>query len=115
LVFESSANGPWINGWREYIATNTILTIVNDVSICLFVHRPNWEGGQYEGDDTTRFETLCLAMELGVDYVDVELKVRLSEQSNLFCVLNCPDKYELESMQVGTKSHLKHPMTVPCI
>jgi len=39
------------------------------------VHRPTWEGGQYEGDDTTRFDTLRLAMELGVDYVDVELKV----------------------------------------
>ncbi|EEE54604.1 hypothetical protein OsJ_01835 [Oryza sativa Japonica Group] len=37
--------------------------------------RPNWEGGQYEGDDATRFEALRLAMELGVNYVDIELKV----------------------------------------
>lgn len=41
----------------------------------LVTYRPVWEGGQYEGDDTTRFETLRLAMELGVDYVDIELKV----------------------------------------
>lgn len=39
--------------------------------------RPNWEGGRYDGDDATRFETLRLAMELGVDYVDIELKVCL--------------------------------------
>nr|CAB3473160.1 unnamed protein product [Digitaria exilis] len=40
----------------------------------LVTYRPSWEGGQYEGDDTTRFEALRLAMELGVDYVDIELK-----------------------------------------
>jgi hypothetical protein len=74
------------------IAANTILPCVNDVLICFFVHRPTWEGGQYEGDDATRFETLRLAMELGVDYVDVELKVRLILQSNLLCFLNCLDK-----------------------
>ncbi len=47
---------------------------INDVSDCFFC-RPNWEGGQYDGDDATRFEALRLAMELGVDYVDIELKV----------------------------------------
>ncbi|ONK78597.1 uncharacterized protein A4U43_C02F20480 [Asparagus officinalis] len=36
---------------------------------------PNWEGGQYEGDDRKRFEALLFAMELGAEYVDVELKV----------------------------------------
>ena len=58
------------------------------------VHRPTWEGGQYEGDETTRFDTLRLAMELGVDYVDIELKVRLILQSNLLCLLNCLDRRE---------------------
>jgi len=67
----------------------------------LFVGRPVWEGGQYEGDDTTRFETLRLAMELGVDYVDIELKVRLFEQSNLLCFFQLPGQLELETMQVG--------------
>lgn len=37
--------------------------------------RPAWEGGQYEGDDKGRFDALHLAMELGADYVDVELQV----------------------------------------
>jgi hypothetical protein len=39
------------------------------------LHRPKWEGGEYEGDDESRFEALLLAMELGAEYVDVELKV----------------------------------------
>lgn len=39
------------------------------------LHRPKWEGGEYEGDDDSRFEALLLAMELGAEYVDVELKV----------------------------------------
>jgi 3-dehydroquinate dehydratase/shikimate dehydrogenase len=39
------------------------------------LHRPKWEGGQYEGEDETRFETLLLAMELGAEYVDIEFKV----------------------------------------
>jgi 3-dehydroquinate dehydratase len=79
-----------------FIARNASLTCINDVGICLFVRRPVWEGGQYEGDDTTRFETLRLAMELGVDYVDIELKVRLFEQSNLLCLLNCLDNWNLK-------------------
>nr|CAB3462239.1 unnamed protein product [Digitaria exilis] len=36
---------------------------------------PRWEGGEYEGDDEPRFEALMLAMELGAEYVDIELKV----------------------------------------
>ncbi|URE16513.1 Bifunctional 3-dehydroquinate dehydratase shikimate [Musa troglodytarum] len=41
----------------------------------LVTYRPKWEGGEYEGDDKRRLEALRLAMELGADYVDVELKV----------------------------------------
>uniref|UniRef100_A0A7N1A3W7 Shikimate dehydrogenase n=1 Tax=Kalanchoe fedtschenkoi TaxID=63787 RepID=A0A7N1A3W7_KALFE len=41
----------------------------------LLTYRPKWEGGQYDGDETTRLETLRLAMDLGADYVDVELQV----------------------------------------
>ncbi|XP_060197864.1 bifunctional 3-dehydroquinate dehydratase/shikimate dehydrogenase, chloroplastic isoform X2 [Lycium barbarum] len=40
----------------------------------LFTYRPNWEGGQYAGDEMSRLEALRLAMELGADYIDVELK-----------------------------------------
>ncbi|WOL12286.1 bifunctional 3-dehydroquinate dehydratase/shikimate dehydrogenase, chloroplastic [Canna indica] len=41
----------------------------------LVTYRPKWEGGEYEGDDSQRLEALCLAMKLGAEYVDVELKV----------------------------------------
>ncbi|KAJ8766460.1 hypothetical protein K2173_022519 [Erythroxylum novogranatense] len=41
----------------------------------LFTYRPVWEGGRYDGDENKRLDALRLAMELGVDYVDVELQV----------------------------------------
>ncbi|KAJ6889905.1 bifunctional 3-dehydroquinate dehydratase/shikimate dehydrogenase [Populus alba x Populus x berolinensis] len=41
----------------------------------LFTYRPMWEGGQYNGDEKPRLDALRLAMELGADYIDVELKV----------------------------------------
>ncbi|KAK3139929.1 hypothetical protein QOZ80_5AG0392790 [Eleusine coracana subsp. coracana] len=41
----------------------------------LVTYRPKWEGGEYDGEDEPRFEALMLAMELGAEYVDIELKV----------------------------------------
>ncbi|KAA8527502.1 hypothetical protein F0562_034783 [Nyssa sinensis] len=41
----------------------------------LFTYRPKWEGGQYDGDENKRWDALRLAMELGADYIDVELQV----------------------------------------
>ncbi|XP_019431914.1 PREDICTED: bifunctional 3-dehydroquinate dehydratase/shikimate dehydrogenase, chloroplastic [Lupinus angustifolius] len=41
----------------------------------LFTYRPKWEGGMNVGDDNKRLEVLRLAMELGADYIDVELQV----------------------------------------
>ncbi|CAL5213426.1 unnamed protein product [Lathyrus oleraceus] len=41
----------------------------------LFTYRPIWEGGKYDGDENRRLDALRLAMELGADYVDIELKV----------------------------------------
>ncbi|CAN1854029.1 Bifunctional 3-dehydroquinate dehydratase/shikimate dehydrogenase, chloroplastic [Linum perenne] len=41
----------------------------------LCTYRPSWEGGQYEGDENERLDVLKLAMELGADYIDVELQV----------------------------------------
>ncbi|KAL4202575.1 hypothetical protein AMTRI_Chr02g221800 [Amborella trichopoda] len=41
----------------------------------IVTYRPKWEGGQYEGDDHYRLDTLFMAMELGADYIDVELQV----------------------------------------
>ncbi|PHT58830.1 Bifunctional 3-dehydroquinate dehydratase/shikimate dehydrogenase, chloroplastic, partial [Capsicum baccatum] len=40
----------------------------------LFTYRPTWEGGQYAGDEMSRLDALRLAMELGADHIDVELK-----------------------------------------
>lgn len=39
--------------------------------------RPKWEGGMYDGDENKRLDALRVAMELGADYVDVELQVHL--------------------------------------
>ncbi|KAJ7955028.1 Bifunctional 3-dehydroquinate dehydratase/shikimate dehydrogenase, chloroplastic [Quillaja saponaria] len=41
----------------------------------LITYRPKWEGGQYDGDENKRLDVLRLAMELGADYIDVELQV----------------------------------------
>ncbi|XP_022639302.1 bifunctional 3-dehydroquinate dehydratase/shikimate dehydrogenase, chloroplastic isoform X2 [Vigna radiata var. radiata] len=41
----------------------------------LFTYRPKWEGGMYDGDENKRLDALRIAMELGADYIDVELKV----------------------------------------
>ena len=43
--------------------------------VIMWFYRPKWEGGEYEGEDEPRFEALQLAMELGAEYVDIELKV----------------------------------------
>ncbi|KAH9329302.1 hypothetical protein KI387_001410, partial [Taxus chinensis] len=40
----------------------------------IVTYRPKWEGGAYEGNEGNRLNTLCLALELGADYVDVELQ-----------------------------------------
>ncbi|CAN6469224.1 unnamed protein product [Victoria cruziana] len=41
----------------------------------IVTYRPKWEGGQVEVDEHKRMDALRLAVELGSDYVDVELKV----------------------------------------
>ncbi|KAL8171268.1 hypothetical protein V2J09_023072 [Rumex salicifolius] len=41
----------------------------------LITYRPKWEGGEYVGDDSKRLNALCRAVELGANYIDVELKV----------------------------------------
>uniref|UniRef100_A0A1D1ZK98 Bifunctional 3-dehydroquinate dehydratase/shikimate dehydrogenase, chloroplastic n=1 Tax=Anthurium amnicola TaxID=1678845 RepID=A0A1D1ZK98_9ARAE len=50
----------------------------------LVTYRPKWEGGEYEGDEVKRLDVLRLAMEMGADYVDVELKVA-PEFANSVC------------------------------
>jgi len=40
----------------------------------IVTNRPAWEGGQYHGPEERRMELLQQAMDLGAEYVDVELK-----------------------------------------
>lgn len=49
-------------------------------------YRPKWEGGRYEGDENERLDVLRLAMELGADYIDVELKVIIVTKLKIFLV-----------------------------
>ena len=39
------------------------------------LYRAKWEGGEWEGDEVTRQDLLRTAIDLGAEYVDVELKV----------------------------------------
>ncbi|XP_061349471.1 bifunctional 3-dehydroquinate dehydratase/shikimate dehydrogenase, chloroplastic-like [Gastrolobium bilobum] len=41
----------------------------------LITYRPIWEGGKYNGDENKRQSALRLAIELGSEFVDIELKV----------------------------------------
>jgi 3-dehydroquinate dehydratase len=50
---------------------------LNDDGKCIHFLRPTWEGGKYDGDENQRLDALRLAMELGADYIDIELKVCL--------------------------------------
>ncbi|KDP23584.1 hypothetical protein JCGZ_23417 [Jatropha curcas] len=50
----------------------------------LVTYRPVWEGGQYEGDETKRQDALRLAMQLGANYVDVELEVAHDFNSSIY-------------------------------
>lgn len=52
---------------------------MSNVTVCILtvLSRPKWEGGQYEGDENKRLDVLRLAMELGADYIDVELQVTI--------------------------------------
>ncbi|KAL7080987.1 hypothetical protein ACP275_14G012100 [Erythranthe tilingii] len=56
----------------------------------LFTYRPIWEGGQYDGDENTRFNALQLCMKLGADHIDIELKA--AHEFNKFLNGDKPEK-----------------------
>ncbi|KAL4202573.1 hypothetical protein AMTRI_Chr02g221780 [Amborella trichopoda] len=64
----------------------------------LVTYRPKWEGGEYEGDDHTRLDVLRLAMEMGADYIDVELQVAHDFMSSM-------SEKKPESSKVIVSSH----------
>ncbi|XP_061367684.1 bifunctional 3-dehydroquinate dehydratase/shikimate dehydrogenase, chloroplastic-like isoform X3 [Gastrolobium bilobum] len=62
-----------LNTFNPYEDLNTL--IQDHALPLLFTYRPKWEGGMYDGDENRRLDALRLAMELGADYVDIELQV----------------------------------------
>ncbi|XP_031247854.1 bifunctional 3-dehydroquinate dehydratase/shikimate dehydrogenase, chloroplastic-like isoform X2 [Pistacia vera] len=61
---------------KNFSPHEDLKTIIRDCPLpTLFTYRPKWEGGQYDGDEKERLDVLQLAMELGADYIDIELQV----------------------------------------
>ncbi|KAF9595504.1 hypothetical protein IFM89_000592, partial [Coptis chinensis] len=72
---------------------------------------PKWDGGQYEGDETSRLVALCLAIQLGADYVDVELK-RAMIVLSISTRLSTPS-FPLSKLSKKRKQLIsKHKMTI---
>lgn len=60
---------------KSFEARPDIEKLIKDCPLpTLFTYRPIWEGGEYDGDENSRFNALQLAMELGADHIDIELK-----------------------------------------
>ncbi|KAL5566202.1 hypothetical protein UlMin_029366 [Ulmus minor] len=56
------------------------LEILVNFLLCLLLsltgsNQTIWEGGQYKGDESKRIDALCVAMEVGADFIDIELQV----------------------------------------
>ncbi|VVA96184.1 unnamed protein product [Arabis nemorensis] len=65
-----------LDSLKEFNPQEDLNTVIKKSPLpTLFTYRPKWEGGQYEGDENERLDVLRLAMELGADYIDVELQV----------------------------------------
>ncbi|CAN7075657.1 unnamed protein product [Brassica oleracea var. botrytis] len=65
-----------LDSLKDFNPLEDLETIINKSPLpTLFTYRPKWEGGQYVGDENERLDVLRLAMELGADYIDVELQV----------------------------------------
>ncbi|KAL2345741.1 hypothetical protein Fmac_007026 [Flemingia macrophylla] len=61
---------------RSFNPTHDLQTLIKESPLpTIITYRPTWQGGKYEGDETKRQDVLRLAMDLGADYVDVELQV----------------------------------------
>ncbi|KAK9065583.1 hypothetical protein SSX86_014984 [Deinandra increscens subsp. villosa] len=64
-----------LDSLKVFSAQEHIQTLIQSSPLpTLFTYRPRWEGGQYDGDEQSRLAALQLAMELGADHIDVELK-----------------------------------------
>ncbi|KAL2563369.1 hypothetical protein GLYMA_20G230300v4 [Glycine max] len=61
---------------NDFHPTQHLPSLINNRPLpILITYRPIWEGGEYDGDESQRQDALRLAIELGSEFVDVELKV----------------------------------------
>ncbi|KAG6750570.1 hypothetical protein POTOM_045068 [Populus tomentosa] len=61
---------------RNFSPRNDLEALIKQCPLpTLITYRPKWEGGQYDGDENKRQKALQIAMELGADFIDIELKV----------------------------------------
>ncbi|KAM1253038.1 hypothetical protein ACFX2J_040975 [Malus domestica] len=66
----------WVDLLKNFSPRQDLDVLINQSHLPTFVtYGPSWEGGQYKGDDKQRQDALHVAMELRVDFIDVELKV----------------------------------------
>ncbi len=58
----------------DYLAHPSVETIISSLDCSLlFTNRPEWEGGSFSGSEEERIAPLEKAVELGADYIDLEL------------------------------------------
>ncbi|XP_027367590.1 bifunctional 3-dehydroquinate dehydratase/shikimate dehydrogenase, chloroplastic-like [Abrus precatorius] len=61
---------------KDFHPTQHLHFLINNRPLpILIAYRPLWEGGEYNGDESKRQAALRLAIELGSEFVEVELKV----------------------------------------
>jgi 3-dehydroquinate dehydratase/shikimate dehydrogenase len=59
----------------DFIKDPDLQTIISKRPLPLIItNRPKWEGGVFEGDEQKRYLSLIYAVNLGVEYVDIEFK-----------------------------------------
>ncbi|KAK9289168.1 hypothetical protein L1049_017642 [Liquidambar formosana] len=89
---------------KSFNPQQDIETLIKECPLpTLFTYRPKWEGGQYDGDENERLDALRLAMELGADYVDIELQV--ADEFNNSIRGRKPEKFKLI---VSSHNYQKH-------
>jgi len=53
----------------------------------IVTNRASWEGGNFKGPEEERIELLCASIELGADFIDVEIKTTPSLRDNILKIL----------------------------
>lgn len=79
---------------KDLLKIKKILT-VKSITTC----RPNWEGGFYNKSEIERIEILKKCLELGFDYVDIELKTAMSNCTKIINKKDKPKKKKNQALQ----------------